>query len=86
MLMKLAGEQLKAIHLAIKTYSNLWKGCKHIRIRSDNTTAVANVNNMGGLVCSSCDRLTKEIWTYCSERNTWLSAIHVLGKENNEAD
>ena len=40
--------ELKAIHLAIKAYSNLWKGCKHIRIRSDNTTAIAHVNNMGG--------------------------------------
>ena len=78
--------ELKAIHLAIKAYSNLWKGCKHIRIRSDNTTAIAYVSNMGGLVSSSCDRLAKEIWTYCSKRNTWLSAIHIPGKGNNEAD
>ena len=78
--------ELKAIHVAIKAYSNLWKRCKHIRIRSDNTTAIAYVNNMGGLVSSSCDRLAKEIWTYCSERNTCLPAIHISGKENNEAD
>ena len=78
--------ELKAIHLAIKAYSNLWKGCKHIRIRSDNTTAIAYVNNMEGLVSSSCDRLAIEMWTYCSERNTWLSAIHIPGKENKEAD
>ena len=42
--------ELKAIYLAIKAYNNLLKGCKHIRIRSDNTTAIAYVNNMGGLV------------------------------------
>ena len=77
--------ELKAIHLFIKTYSNLWKGCKHIRIRSDNTTKVAYVNNMGGLVSSSYDRLAKEIWTYCSERNAWLPVIHIPEKENNEA-
>ena len=41
---------------------------------------------MGGLVSSSCDRLAKEIWRYWTERNTWLSAIHIPGKENNEAD
>ena len=41
---------------------------------------------MEGLVSSSCDMLAKEIWTYCSERNTWLSAIYIPGKENNEAD
>ena len=70
----------------IKAYSYLSKGCKHIRIRSDNTTAIPYVNNMGSLVSSSCDRLAKEIWTYCSERNTWLSAIHIPRKENNKAD
>ena len=52
--------ELKAIHLAIKAYSNLWKGCKHIRTRSDNTTAIAYVNNMEGLVSIPCDRLTKK--------------------------
>ena len=41
---------------------------------------------MGALVSSLCDRLSKEIWTYCSERNTWLSEIHIPGKENEEAD
>ena len=78
--------ELKAIHLAIKAYSNLWKGCKHIRIKSYNKTAIAYVNNMGSLVSSSCDGLAKEIWAYCVERNTWLSAIHIPEKENNEAD
>ena len=41
---------------------------------------------MGGLVSSSCDRLTKEIMTYSPGRNAWLSAIHIPGKESNEAD
>ena len=41
---------------------------------------------MGGLVSGSSHRLAKEIQSYYSERNTWLSAIHIRGKENNEAD
>ena len=41
---------------------------------------------MGGLISSSCDRSAKEIWTYCVERNTWLSTIHIPGKDYNEAD
>ena len=57
-----------------------------MRIRSDNTTAIPYVNNMGDLVSSSCDRLAKEIWTCCSDINTWLSAIHIPRKENNKAD
>ena len=51
--------ELKAIHLAIKAYSNLWKGCKHIRIRSDDPTAIAYVSSMDGLVSSSCDMFAK---------------------------
>ena len=56
------------MHLAI---NYLRKGSKRIRIRSDNTTAITYVNNMGGFVSSSSDRLAKELWTYFSERNTW---------------
>ena len=70
----------------MKAYSNLWKGWKHIRIRSDNKIAIACVSNMGGLVSNSYDGLTKELWTYCVERNSWLSATHIPGKENNKAN
>ena len=52
--------ELKAIHLAIKAYSYLWKGCKYIKIRSDDTTVIAYANNMGGLVSSSCDRFAEQ--------------------------
>ena len=52
--------ELKAIHLAIKAYSNLWKRCKYIRIRSDNTKAVTYINSMEGLISSSCDKLAKK--------------------------
>ena len=66
--------------------SNLCKGCNHVSVRCNSTTAIAYVNNMGRLVSSSCDRLVKKIWAYCAKRNTWLSAIHIAGKENSEAD
>lgn len=36
---------------------------------------------MGGLVSNSYDGLTKELWTYCVERNSWLSTIHIPGKK-----
>ena len=52
---------MKAIYLAIKAYKSSWKGCKHIRIKSDNTTAIAYINNMGGMVSNSCNHLTREI-------------------------
>ena len=64
--------ELKAIYLAIKAYRNSWEGCKHIRIRSDNTTAIAHINNMRDLVSDSCNHLAKEIWTYCTDQKIWL--------------
>ena len=78
--------ELKAINFAIKAYKSSWEGCKHIRIRSDNTTAIAYFNNMGGLVSNSCNHLTREIWTYCTDQKIWLSAFHIPGKDNNTAD
>ena len=37
---------LKAMHLAIKEYSNLWKGSKHISISCNNTSKISYVHNM----------------------------------------
>ena len=69
--------ELKTIYLAIKAYRNSWEGCKHIRIRSDSTTATTYINNMGGLASNSCNCLAKEIWTYCTDQEIWLSAVHI---------
>jgi len=44
----------------------------HIGIRSDNTTAVAYVNEMGGTTSILLDSLSAEIWSWCSERNNKL--------------
>ena len=38
--------ELFAVKLAVG-YKELWQGCKHLRIRCDNTTAIAYINNMG---------------------------------------
>ena len=51
---------MKAIYLAIKASKSSWEGCKHIRIRSDNTTPIAYINNMGGLVSNSCNHLERK--------------------------
>lgn len=35
---------------------------------------------------NSCNILAKKIWTSCTDRIVWLSAIHIPGKGNNSAD
>ena len=38
---------------AVMIYDNIWKDCKHIRIKSDNTTAISYINNKGRIVSDS---------------------------------
>ena len=59
---------------------------KHVRVQSDNTTAIAYINSMGGMKSRECDTLANEIWAWCIARDIWLSASHIPGSQNIEAD
>ena len=37
----------------------MWGNSQHIRVKSDNTTVIAYVNNMGGIVSNSCNQLAR---------------------------
>ena len=63
-----------------------WMVEKHIRIKSDNTTAVCCVQKQGSTQSRKCNRLAREIWNFAIERNLWISAEHCAGKNNQEAD
>ncbi len=52
----------------------------------DNTTAVAYVNNQGGAVSRELVRLSKELWTWCLQRNITVKAQHLPGRLNQVAD
>ena len=58
----------------------------HVRLKMDNSTAVSYINNMGGIRSPSLDELAVSIWGWCSFRNILLSAQHIPGKSNREAD
>ena len=76
--------ELKACQLGLqslcKTLSN-----KHIRILTDNTTACAYLSKFEGRKLD-LDILAREIWAWCIERNIHLSAAHIPGASNIEAD
>ena len=59
---------------------------KHIRIQSDNTTTFAYVNAMGGIKSANCNDLAQQIWQWCREREIWLTACHIPGSTNVDAD
>ena len=58
--------ELKVVWLGLKSLCyNLRQ--KHIRIQSDNTTAVAYINAMGGINSADCN-MARHIWLWCIER------------------
>ena len=78
--------QLLAIKHALVKYRELRKKCQHISLKSDNTTGIAYVNNMRGIVSNSCNHSAREIWETCIASRVWLTAVYVPGKENITAD
>lgn len=77
--------ELLAILLSLKALCNSYTNT-HIQVQCDNTTAVCYVNNMGGCRSIPCNSVTKQIWNCCLTNNNWLSATHLPGCENTEAD
>ena len=77
--------ELLAIFLALQSFKNEIKNT-HVQILADNKTAIiAYVNHMGGKQ-GELDDLAKNIWTWCLERGMWISATHLPGTENVDAD
>ena len=69
------------------TLTSLCRDCKntHIRVLTDNTTALAYINKKGGRIQSLND-MARQIWLWAHKQNIWLSAVHLPGKLNVEAD
>ena len=77
--------ELRAVEFGIKTYCS-GKNFQHVRVMCDNTTAINYINNMGGTKSKSCNTLAYRIWDWCSSEHLWLSAAHIPGVLNTEAD
>ena len=73
--------ETKAIYLSLLALGGISPGT-HIRVLSDSTTAVAYVNNMGGINSKECNAIAKDIWDIIVKANAWLSCQHVPGEEN----
>ena len=76
--------ELKACQLALTSLCKDTTQC-HIRIYMDNSTSCTYVNKFGGKT-DELNNLAREIWMWCIDKNIFISAAHVAGTENNEAD
>ena len=77
--------ELKAALLGLKTLCPEMRNV-HIQLQMDNITAVSYVREMGGSHSRLCNSIAYEIWHWCLNRNIWLSATHIPGRENTVAD
>ena len=78
--------ELKAILLALKSYFRHNCNVKHVHILTDNSTALAYINNMGCMHSVICNDIAKRIWEFAQNRDFWISSSHIPGVENKMAE
>ena len=79
---------LELLALQYALFSIYRPSFKHIRLVSDNTTAISYINNQGGKV-RILNSLAKKIWTFAFQNNIWISAsqnIHTYFNSRNFND
>ena len=59
---------------------------EHIKILSDNTATVGALNKMGSSKSWGLDHIITEVWQWALHREIWLTATHIPGVLNIEAD
>ena len=77
--------ELLAIDFALHSFREKIKN-NHVKVLTDNSTAVAYINNMRGTKSLNCNKISRNIWLWCIENGIWLSCSHIPGKSNIEAD
>ena len=77
--------ELKAVYFALKAFADLLDH-RHVKVFTDNSTAVHYINAMGGTKSPPCNDIANEIWCFCISRHIWITAAHIAGVENCEAD
>ena len=77
--------ELRAMFMGLKSFHSIIQS-KHVQVYMDNSTAVAYINSMGGTKSTHANELAKEIWHWCIDNSVHISAAHIPGANNVEAD
>ena len=77
--------ELLAIFYALQAFCADLRGI-HVSVQSDSTSAIAYINNMGGIASFQMDQLAMEIWQWCLAREIFISASFIPGVLNVRAD
>jgi len=79
------GLEMLAVLKGLVTYKQVFRD-KSILVRCDNATAVHYINDMGGLSSNCCDKIAKDVWSFCLEWNIAIEAAFIAGSDNIRAD
>ena len=78
--------ELLAAYFATQCFHSSLSG-KHVKIVIDNTSAIAQINDMGTCHSDECNSLVVQIWEFCiSQKTSWLTAAPIPGTSNVVAD
>ena len=77
--------ELLAAYFALKSFRTQVTN-KHVKLMIDNTTAVAVINHMGTNHSHNYNVLATKFWNFCYENRIWITACHIPGEDNVEAD
>ena len=77
--------ELQAAFFGLKSFADHTRGV-HIQLQLDNTTAVAYVNNMRGSKSLELDQLANDLWGWSISREIRVSAVHIPGISNIDAN
>ena len=76
--------ELLAVYMTIQSFKDHLKG-RNVQVLSDNVTTVAYINHMGG-PCKNLTDLMTTLWSYTHELKINLTAKHLAGAKNFQAD
>ena len=76
--------ELRAIDFALRSLCD--REGTHIKVFTDNMTALAYIKHQGGVKSPDCNKVAQDIWAWCEDRDVWLSIAHIPGLENELAD
>ena len=76
--------EMKACEIGIHTFCRNSTNV-HVRLYTDNTTSCSYINNYGGKI-SNLDEIARRLWFWCIERHIHISAYHIAGVTNKQAD
>ena len=72
--------------MALKSYFRHNCNVKRVHILTDNSTALAYINNVGGMHSVICNDIAKRMWEFAQNRDFWISSSHIPIVENTMTD